>query len=236
MIVLTAAKATIIDAVTPTSPPGRLSRLHWIQGGAQPSSITLACTMSSTSSSPSPNRSASPNTPLTPPPLPAADGYMNALRLDPIIEHVQADHVQRTRAHSVSSVSFKGGAKPPPQAPAVAQPKAKPAPRVRASSPPPSRQVSPFLFFFFKDHRQAVFRIRKERAWGAGLLLIPAYTPRSSACPHASYARLHCPSYQLQLIKPHVLSYRRLCFSRTVYKYSLSLLSYTFAKVVDAWR
>lgn len=150
MIVLTAAKATIIDAVTPTSPPGRLSRLHWIQGGAQPSSITLACTMSSTSSSPSPNRSASPNTPLTPPPLPAADGYMNALRLDPIIEHVQADHVQRTRAHSVSSVSFKGGAKPPPQAPAVAQPKAKPAPRVRASSPPPSRQVSPFFSFSSK--------------------------------------------------------------------------------------
>lgn len=148
--------------------------------------------MSSTSSSPSPNGSA-PNTPLTSPPLPASDEYTNPPRLDPILEHVQADHSQRTRAPSVSSVSFKGRAKGSPQLP-PAQLKAKLASRIRDSSPPPPRQALLFLSLSILSHDSRILESRTSIAWVTGCYI---YRRSKHPTPARMYCTVHQPSCSL---------------------------------------
>jgi len=103
---------------------------------------TAAMSTSSSSSSPSIHNvpSDSPTPPISPLTLPSTEISYPYPRLDPIIEHVKADHKQdavrittHERVSSVSSISFKSSG----VSISAGQAKTKRASRIRGSSPPP---------------------------------------------------------------------------------------------------
>jgi hypothetical protein len=106
------------------------------------SETSTAMSTSSSSSSPSLHYipSDSPTPPISPLTLPSTEITYPYPRLDPIIEHVKADHKQdavtvttRQRVSSVSSISFKSNG----VSISAGQAKAKRSPRIRGCSPPP---------------------------------------------------------------------------------------------------
>ncbi|KAF4624215.1 hypothetical protein G7Y89_g13958 [Cudoniella acicularis] len=86
------------------------------------------------------NSSAS-STPVLPLTLsfPSPDGFLGSPRLDPIIEHVVAEHTPRPTQHertaSITSISFKSSRNGSPSP--IGQPKATTPSRIRDASPPP---------------------------------------------------------------------------------------------------
>ena len=89
---------------------------------------------------PSPRRlESSPSPPISPLNLSGAESYMTS-PLDPIIEHVVADHsrpAQHERSGSLASITFKAPSRAGAPSPSpTGQPRAK-ASRIRGASPPP---------------------------------------------------------------------------------------------------
>jgi hypothetical protein len=142
-----------------TSPQPQTSSSRWVSirrisnypapapasGDAPEKKSETSTAMSTSSSSSSPSLhyipSDSPTPPISPLTLPSIEISYPYPRLDPIIEHVKADHKQdavtvttrHERVSSVSSISFKSNG----VSISAGQAKAKRSPRIRGSSPPP---------------------------------------------------------------------------------------------------